>query len=68
MKRFLDPENLCTAGNAAGVICRLGKHPNSFEDREQLGDNAIEQNDLFGAVVEYKTALRIKFDVQVRKK
>ncbi len=50
------------------LIERLGKDPDSFEDRVSLGDEAAGNGDVPGAVVEYLEALKIKNDPALRRK
>lgn len=50
------------------VLKALGKHPESFPDRVQLGDVARRGNDLIGAAAEYAEALNLQDDLEVRQK
>lgn len=65
---YLDPVNDTTFANYCGVLYKLDKHPNTFEDRVELGDKALAKKDLEGAIVEYAGALGLKQDEAVRKK
>lgn len=51
-----------------GVIELLGKNPRSFEDRLALADDCVNKNELNGAVVEYRAALKLKDDATTHKK
>lgn len=50
------------------TVRMIGKNPTKFLDRVELGDSAISNGDYMGAVVEYRAALALKEDPQVRKK
>ena len=51
-----------------GVIFLLGKNPKNVTHRITLGDQAKAHDDLAGAVVEYRAALRLKNDRETHKK
>jgi tetratricopeptide (TPR) repeat protein len=55
-------KNETTVQNMHCVIRHMGKDPNKFVDRVELGDKAVAINDLPGAVVEYRAALILKND------
>ena len=59
---YLNPKNTTTQSNLSGIISMMGKHPNSFADRVQLGDDARHSGDMIGAIIEYSEALKIKDD------
>jgi Flp pilus assembly secretin CpaC len=63
---FLDATNLTTQENLAGIIRKLGKDPNSFSDRLDLGDEALRTQDTKGAIVEYEAALQLREDSAAR--
>jgi hypothetical protein len=46
----------------------LGKDPESYTTRVELGNEAESKNDLVGAVVEYREAIRLKGDPELKKK
>jgi tetratricopeptide (TPR) repeat protein len=54
--------------NMLVLIRRMGKNPDSFGDRVELGDMARTHNDIAGAIVEYEAALKLKRDPEVQKK
>lgn len=56
------------ADNINKMIRILGKNPDNFADRVELGDYAQAHNDLAGADVEYRAALRLKNDPPTRQK
>jgi tetratricopeptide (TPR) repeat protein len=56
------PKNATTSQNLDEVIKSLGKDPNSFKDREELGKQCRLNQDFDGAIVEFQAALRIKND------
>jgi TonB family protein len=68
MASFVDSDNLTTEQNMNGVIELLGKNPRSFEDRLALADDCVNKNELNGAVVEYRAALKLKDDATTHKK
>lgn len=68
MAAWFDPRNATTLENTKSVIKSLKKNPASFEDRVQLADDALKDGDFAGAIVEYRAALEIKEDAQIRKK
>ncbi len=59
------PVNLA---NLRGMTRVIGKNPDSSIDHVQLGDKARAEGDLVSGVVEYRAALKLKDDPQVRKK
>lgn len=64
----LDPSNPTNVQNLDDVVKLLGKDPKDFEHRVQLGDEARDQFDFEGAVVEYEAALKIKPDSKTQEK
>ena len=42
--------------------------PNKFDDRRKLGDRAKDRGDFAGAIVEYRAALKIHEDPELRAK
>lgn len=64
----IDLANTTPRQNLDGIIRMLGKNPKSFEDRAALGDHALQENDLDGAMIEYEAALMIKDDAEVSEK
>ncbi len=66
---YLEPGNVTTVQDLDGVInCGFGMNPKSFVSRTKLGDQARTNNDLFGAVVEYRAALKLKNTAPIHKK
>jgi tetratricopeptide (TPR) repeat protein len=65
---FLDPTNPTTRQNYHGALRKLGKDPESYTTRVELGNEAESKNDLVGAVVEYREAIRLKGDPELKKK
>lgn len=65
---FLDPKNVTAEANMAGVIRMLGWKPNNFQDRVDLGDQARLVNDIAGSIIEYRAALQIRDEPEVRAK
>lgn len=65
---YLDPKNITTVANWEGIIRIMGRDPSSFEDRVDLGDQAVLANDIAGGIIEYKAALEIRDDAAVRAK
>jgi Flp pilus assembly secretin CpaC len=65
---YLDASNDTTKGNLEGIIRKLGKNPDSFNDRVALADDALLKNDTRGGIVEYEAALRLKEDQALRAK
>lgn len=59
------PNNATTAQNLNAVIESLGKNPNSFKDREELGKQCRLNQDFDGAIVEFQAALRLKNDAKL---
>ena len=64
---FLDPQNSRTQKNLEAIITIMGKSPNSFQDRKNLGDIALKEGDKNGARIEYLAALKIKNSPEVQK-
>lgn len=50
------------------AISQLGKDPSNALDRVTLGDEAMNVKDRKGAIIEYRAALKIKDDIEIRKK
>lgn len=65
---YLDPSNVTTRGNIAGIIGKMNLDPNSFSARVRLGDEARISRDTVGAIIEYQAALAIKNDPAVHEK
>jgi tetratricopeptide (TPR) repeat protein len=65
---MLDPHNSTTMQNIKGMIKRLGKDPNSFDVRAELGREADKVSDFAGAAFEYTEALKIRDDPTIRKR
>jgi tetratricopeptide (TPR) repeat protein len=62
MAAKLNPDNQTTHSNIAAIIKYMKKDPNSFQDRVDLGNDALEAGDYVGAIYEYEAALAIKKD------
>lgn len=58
----LNANNATTQGNLNTIVQMLGKNPNNFKDRVEMGRAARLQGDFDGAIVEYAAALRLKDD------
>jgi TonB family protein len=65
---FVNPSNITTTQNMSGIIRMLGKDPDSFSVRVNLGDQEFSLGNFVGAVVEYKAALDLHENQDVRKK
>jgi len=66
---FCDPNNSTTKANLDGLIRSfMGKNPDSFKDRAELGDQARLNGDMEGSVIEYQAALSLQHDAEVQKK
>jgi hypothetical protein len=65
---YLDPKNVTTIANMEGIIRIMGRNPSNFEDRVDLGNLAVLTNDIAGGIIEYKAALEIQDDPQVKAK
>ncbi|MBY0552166.1 MAG: TonB family protein [Candidatus Obscuribacterales bacterium] len=65
---WLKPDNPTTIKNLDATIKNLGVNPSSFDDRVQLAKNAERENDFAGAIVEYRAALNIREDANVKKR
>lgn len=63
---YLDPDNQISVLNLDGVVNRLGRDPADFEHRVELGDYAKSVGDECGAIVEYRAALKIRENAEVR--
>ena len=61
----LNANNATTQGNLNTIVQMLGKNPNSFKDRVDMGRAARLAGDFDGAIVEYAAALRIKDDAKL---
>lgn len=57
---FLDPDNPLTIKNLDGILKRMGKDPNKYDDRIKLAEYAEERRRAIDALVEYREALKIK--------
>ena len=56
---FLDPDNELTKKNLAGILKRLGKDANKYEDRIALGQDALKHRKSISALVEYRAAVKL---------
>lgn len=65
---YFDPLNEPAQAGASEAIRKLGLHPDSFGDHVKLAESAVAKEDIEGATVEYGLALKMKDDVEVRKK
>ena len=63
---FIDPEIAITTKNLRIVITRLGKNPDDFRDRVTLAEMSEKNNDLPGAIVEYKAAINLNPDKSIQ--
>jgi tetratricopeptide (TPR) repeat protein len=57
-----------TLENIDSAIIAMGKDPQDASVRTEMGDQARANNDLAGAVVEYRIALKLRNDPRVRRK
>jgi tetratricopeptide (TPR) repeat protein len=64
----LEPNHPLFSANLKFYLNKLGNNPDNFLVRKKLGDQAMAGKDLFGAVVEYGAALKLKKDVDTQKK
>lgn len=64
----LSPNNRTTRDNLNGVIQMMGKDPRKFDVRVELGDKARDSEDIIGAIVEYRAALKIRRDPGIQQK
>lgn len=65
---YLDPNNPMSKANLEGIIRKLGREPDNFQDRVDLDDQALSRHDINGGIVEYKAALALRDDRAVRTK
>ena len=65
---MLNPANVTSRGNLEAIIRMLGRNPQYFNARVELGDAAKREGDLEGAIVEYCAALDIAYFVDVERK
>jgi|AGTN01.2.fsa_nt_gi hypothetical protein len=65
---MLAPRNPVTRQNLDEAIRLLGKNPQKFNDRVELGDAAAGAKDFAGAIVEYKAAIELHEDPRVHVK
>lgn len=56
---FLDPDNELTKKNLAGILKRIGKDANKYEDRIALGQDALKHRKTISALVEYRAAVKL---------
>jgi tetratricopeptide (TPR) repeat protein len=61
----ISPGNTTTATNLDSVISSMGKNPNSYKDRLELGKQCRLASDFDGAIVEFQAALRAKNDAKL---
>jgi Tfp pilus assembly protein PilF len=62
----LAPFSHTVRSNTNAMLMRMGKNPSSFQARIQLGREFLEHGDYLSALVEYREALRLKADPQVK--
>jgi TonB family protein len=65
---FVNPSNITTTQNMGGILRMMGKDPDSFSERVNLGDQEYSSGNFVGAVVEYKAALNLHESPVVRRK
>ena len=65
---YLDPDNQVTVKNLNIMLRVAGRDVTNFDDRVALGDKAREERDIAGSIMEYKAALQIREDKNVRAK
>jgi signal peptidase I len=56
---FLDPDNDLTKKNLAGILKRMGKDANKYEDRVALATDAEKHGKAISALVEYRAAVKL---------
>lgn len=57
---FLDPDNELTTKNLAGILKRMGKDANSYDDRLALALDAEKHGKAISALVEYRAAVKLQ--------
>ncbi len=66
---YVDADNVTTVENLNELLRnRFRLNPKIFRNRTALGDQARTNNDLVGAVVEYRAALKLRDDATIHKK
>lgn len=65
---YIDEDNEMTRANLDKILEIMGKNPQDFQVRLELGDRAYMENRYLDALVEYREANRIKNDPAVRDK
>jgi len=65
---YLNRTNPITLTNVERIINYLGRDPDSFEDRCELGEYAMRNGDFVGAVIEYEAALQMHDDAELHVK
>lgn len=65
---LIDPDNMISRQNLAGVWRMAGKNPSIFSERVTTGDALLKEGDCIGAYVEYSEALNLKADPAVKAK
>lgn len=68
MSAYLDPENKTPQQNTVETMKALGKDPDDFKVRLQAAQSYLARNDYPRAIAEYRAALALKDDVDLRKK
>ena len=57
---FLDPDNELTKKNLVGILNRMGKDANKYEDRLALAEAAEKHGKAISALVEYRAAVQLR--------
>jgi len=65
---FLNRTNPTTMQNVEAIIKMMGKDPQNFAHRVELGDHEQSERDFVGAFMEYRAALQLKGDSLIKAK
>ncbi len=63
---FCCPDDERSKINLDKAVTAIGKDPHNFKDRVALGDKCLDDNDFQGAIVEYRAALLIRNDSEIK--
>lgn len=65
---YWQPDNNDTRSNLAVFLQRIKVSPTAYDQRVKLADECVKRNDLVGAVVELREALKLKDDASGKKR
>jgi tetratricopeptide (TPR) repeat protein len=65
---LLENDHPVVQANLLGMMRVMGKDPDSFTDRVELGNQDKLEGDLVGAVVQYRAALKLKRDPEIHRR